>query len=76
MNYKTELHRYSDGDMVNVSDADLVIGCDGAYSSLRRSFMTHPRFDYAQEYIEHGYVELNILPTHDDKVGGDVGRLI
>ncbi|CAJ0577171.1 unnamed protein product, partial [Mesorhabditis spiculigera] len=46
--------------------ADLILGCDGAYSAVRRSLSTYPRFDYAQEYIEHGYIELNILPKNND----------
>ncbi|CAD6200189.1 unnamed protein product [Caenorhabditis auriculariae] len=45
---------------------DLIIACDGAYSAVRRSLMTFPRFNYSQEYIEHGYVELNILPKSDE----------
>ncbi|VDP05168.1 unnamed protein product [Heligmosomoides polygyrus] len=46
--------------------ADLVIACDGAYSAVRRSLATQPRFDYSQEYIGHGYIELNILPKNDE----------
>ncbi|KAI6189760.1 Kynurenine 3-monooxygenase [Aphelenchoides bicaudatus] len=42
---------------------DLLLACDGAFSAVRRSLMGYPRFDFSQEYIEHGYVELNILPT-------------
>ncbi|EPB66962.1 hypothetical protein ANCCEY_13948 [Ancylostoma ceylanicum] len=45
---------------------DLVIACDGAYSAVRRSLATQPRFDYSQEYIEHGYIELNILPKNGE----------
>ncbi|CAJ0590327.1 unnamed protein product [Cylicocyclus nassatus] len=45
---------------------DLVIACDGAYSSVRRSLATQPRFDYSQEYIGHGYIELNILPKNGE----------
>ncbi|CAD5222639.1 unnamed protein product [Bursaphelenchus okinawaensis] len=48
-----------------VVSGDIVLACDGAYSAVRRSLMTYPRFDYSQEYIEHGYVELNILPKND-----------
>ncbi|WKY11239.1 hypothetical protein Q1695_003088 [Nippostrongylus brasiliensis] len=49
-----------------VVKADLVVACDGAYSAVRRSLSTQPRFDYSQEYIDHGYVELNILPKNGD----------
>ncbi|KAK5986954.1 FAD-dependent monooxygenase [Trichostrongylus colubriformis] len=46
--------------------ADLVVACDGAYSAVRRSLATQPRFDYSQEYIGHGYIELNILPKNGE----------
>lgn len=41
---------------------DLILGCDGAYSSVRRQMMKLPRFNYSQHYIEHGYMELCIPP--------------
>ncbi|XP_034254703.1 kynurenine 3-monooxygenase [Thrips palmi] len=44
---------------------DLVVGCDGAFSSLRRLFMKKPMFNFSQTYIEHGYMELRIPPTAD-----------
>ncbi|CAP39652.1 Protein CBG23368 [Caenorhabditis briggsae] len=47
-------------------EADLIIACDGAYSAVRRSLMTIPRFDFSQEYIEHGYVELNIMANNNE----------
>lgn len=28
--------------------------------------MTIPRFDFSQEYIAHGYVELNIMANNND----------
>ena len=48
--------------------ADLVIGCDGAYSAVRGQMMKVTRIDYSQEYIPHGYIELRIPPTEDNKV--------
>ncbi|EEB16860.1 Kynurenine 3-monooxygenase, putative [Pediculus humanus corporis] len=42
--------------------ADVIIGADGAYSTVRKEFLKHPMFNYSQEYIEHGYVELSIPP--------------
>lgn len=48
--------------------ADLVIGCDGAYSSVRKQMLKRPHFNYQQEYIPHGYMELCIPPTSDGKV--------
>ncbi|XP_064091379.1 kynurenine 3-monooxygenase-like [Macrobrachium nipponense] len=45
--------------------ADLVIGCDGAYSNLRKQMMKRPWFNYSQVYIPHSYMELCIPPTPD-----------
>ncbi|XP_005608001.1 kynurenine 3-monooxygenase isoform X1 [Equus przewalskii] len=41
---------------------DLIVGCDGAYSTVRAHLMKKPRFDYSQQYIPHGYMELTIPP--------------
>jgi len=49
--------------------ADLIIGCDGAYSAVRAQMMRSVRMDYSQEYIPHGYLELAIKATSDNKVG-------
>ncbi|OQV15914.1 Kynurenine 3-monooxygenase [Hypsibius exemplaris] len=46
--------------------ADLVIGCDGAHSAVRGVMEKKILFDFKQEYIEHGYVELE---TPADKSG-------
>jgi len=39
---------------------DLLIGADGAYSAVRHSLQVSGRFNFSQEYIEHGYKELHI----------------
>ncbi len=44
-------------------DADLVIGCDGAFSAVRAAMQRLDRFDYSQSYLDHGYKELTIPPT-------------
>ena len=46
---------------------DLIVGCDGAYSAVRRTMMRSMRLDFSQEYIPHGYLELSI-PAKDGKV--------
>ncbi|MCU0353235.1 MAG: FAD-dependent monooxygenase [Cytophagales bacterium] len=46
---------------------DLLFGSDGAFSSVRLAMMKRPRFDYSQDYIDHGYKELTIPATP----GGD-----
>ncbi|XP_020627664.1 kynurenine 3-monooxygenase-like [Orbicella faveolata] len=56
-------------------DADLVLGCDGAYSALRRELMKRPRFDFSQEYIPHGYKELCLAPTPDGEFAMAVNHL-
>lgn len=45
------------------AQADVVIGCDGAYSAVRRNMTKMLLLDYSQKYIEHGYLELSIPPT-------------
>lgn len=49
--------------------ADLVVGCDGAFSAVRREMLKRPGFNYNQTYIEHGYLELCIPPGKDGEVG-------
>lgn len=39
---------------------DLIIGADGAFSTVRQSLQTYDRFDFSQSYINHGYKELHI----------------
>lgn len=45
--------------------ADLIVGCDGAYSAVRKEVIKRPGYDFSQTYIEHGYLELCIPPTKD-----------
>jgi len=49
-----------------VVKADLVVGCDGAYSAIRREMLKKMGFNYKQEYIPHSYMELCLPPTADD----------
>ncbi|XP_065225817.1 kynurenine 3-monooxygenase [Planococcus citri] len=39
---------------------DYLIGCDGAYSTIRHCMMRTPLFNFSQTYIDHGYMELSI----------------
>jgi kynurenine 3-monooxygenase len=43
---------------------ETVIAADGAYSPCRHSIMNAPFVEYSQHYMEHGYKELVIPPTH------------
>ncbi|XP_067002791.2 kynurenine 3-monooxygenase [Anabrus simplex] len=47
------------------ANADLIIGADGAFSSVRRHMMKRPLFNFSQTYIEHGYLEL-CIPARED----------
>lgn len=40
--------------------ADLIMGTDGAFSRVRASMQSLPRFQYSQYYIDYGYKELHI----------------
>lgn len=64
----------SDGTKVT-HYADLIIGCDGAYSAVRTQIMKNVRFDYHQQYIRHGYMELCIQPTKQDEFAMEVNFL-
>lgn len=46
--------------------ANLIIGCDGAFSAVRRLMLQTPGFDYSQTYIDHGYIELCIPPVNGE----------
>lgn len=46
--------------------ADLIVGCDGAFSATRKQFLRRSRFDYSQTYIPHGYLELTMSPRNGD----------
>jgi len=49
-------------ELLNLT-ASLIVGADGAFSSMRRSFQFVPGFNFSQDYLDHGYLELNIPPT-------------
>lgn len=40
----------------------LVVGADGAFSAVRSAMQLTDRFNYAQQYLDHGYKELSIPP--------------
>ncbi|NQY29162.1 MAG: FAD-dependent monooxygenase [Flavobacteriaceae bacterium] len=46
--------------------SDIVFGCDGAYSAIRYKAMQKlDRFDYSQDFIDDGYIEL-FIPANPD----------
>ncbi len=46
-------------------ESDLLFGADGAFSAVRYSMQRKPRFNYCQQYLDHGYKELSIPPAQD-----------
>src|SRR5690606_33587228 len=62
---------------MNVSEfveatANIIIGADGAFSAVRGRLQKEDRFNYSQDYLEHGYKELVIPPAAD--MPGFTGR--
>jgi kynurenine 3-monooxygenase len=53
----------------------VIIGADGAYSSLRMSMQKQVRFNYRQEFIPHGYKELTIPATAEGEFAMDPNAL-
>lgn len=47
---------------------DYLIGCDGAYSTVRYHMLKTPLFNCSQTYIDHGYMELSIPAEGSQKV--------
>lgn len=56
-----EFKRKQEQPLIEAS-ADLIVGCDGAFSTLRQQLVRTPGFNYSQEYISTGYLELCIPP--------------
>jgi kynurenine 3-monooxygenase len=52
------------GDVVPV-ESERVLATDGAFSAIRLAMMKQPRFSYSQEYLDHGYKELDMPPAPD-----------
>jgi kynurenine 3-monooxygenase len=49
----------------NCIEADVLIGADGAFSSVRQQMQRGERADYRQEFLPWGYKELSIVPSPD-----------
>ncbi|XP_050440895.1 kynurenine 3-monooxygenase isoform X2 [Adelges cooleyi] len=50
------------GNQKEIVKPDLVIGCDGAHSTVRSHMSRLPMFNYSQKYIDHGYMEIKLQP--------------
>lgn len=42
------------------AESEVLIGADGAFSAVRSAMQRRDRFDYRQDYLEHGYKELTL----------------
>lgn len=51
-----------------------IIGSDGAFSALRMAMQTSGRFNFSQDYLPHGYKELNI-PSKSGQAQMDINSL-
>ena len=49
-----------DGQEITTHTFDLLAGADGAFSAVRSAMQITDRFNYSQDYLEHGYKELEI----------------
>jgi len=58
---KTEITLQQGGSVFRQA-FDWIFGSDGAYSAVRLAMQQTDRFEYSQNYIEHGYKELRIPP--------------
>uniref|UniRef100_A0A915ID02 FAD-binding domain-containing protein n=1 Tax=Romanomermis culicivorax TaxID=13658 RepID=A0A915ID02_ROMCU len=70
----SSVHSLDSDEEVQVKDADLICGCDGAFSALRRSFLQMQDFNYSQNYIGHRYLELCIQPNSNEESLFQVSR--
>ena len=52
----------------------LIVGCDGAYSAVRKEMMKRPRFNFSQEYIPHAYMELCLPAAATDDSSASSGH--
>lgn len=53
------------GGVPSSKNFDAIVGADGAFSAVRTSMQFTDRFNFSQDYINHGYKELHI-PARDN----------
>jgi kynurenine 3-monooxygenase len=51
---------YKVNDTVSTKTFDAIIGADGAYSVVRHAMQFTDKYDFSQDYIDHGYKEMHI----------------
>jgi kynurenine 3-monooxygenase len=57
--------RHEDTQTERAIQTETVIGTDGSASAIRTDMLKLSRFNFSQEYLEHGYKELTIPPGPD-----------
>jgi len=63
VNFEKNALTFADGKVIS---SDVIIGTDGAFSAVRKKLQFSDRFNFSQEYIEHGYKELSIEPKNGE----------
>ena len=53
------------GKAVSKRNFDVLIGADGVFSTVRSAMQITDRYNYSQQYLEHGYKELEIPAGKD-----------
>ncbi|XP_036845660.1 kynurenine 3-monooxygenase [Oncorhynchus mykiss] len=66
LNWSTETGAMTFHLFVEEIQADLIVGCDGAFSAIRKQFLRQSRFNYSQTYIPHGYLEITMPPINGE----------
>lgn len=54
--------------MTVTSQADVILGCDGANSCMRKYMNRESNLSYKEESIEERYTEFTLPATEDNKV--------
>lgn len=62
LNTTTMTFENSETNVKSVVQSDVIFAADGAFSLIRDKMQKTDRFNYSQEYLEHGYKELVIPP--------------
>ena len=53
------------GETLSTQAFDMLVGADGVFSAVRSAMQITDRFNYSQQYLEHGYKELEIPAGKD-----------
>lgn len=62
-------------NQMKMEKGGVIIGADGAYSTLRNALQKQIRFNFKQQYISHGYKELTIPANAEGEYAMDANAL-